>query len=98
MSDYGNTPSSKPVDREKDPESVETISLNYARELDGETISTSTWAGDGLTLSGEAISGSTVTALASGGADGTIYEVKNTITTSGGQTFVKRLVIRGDEQ
>jgi hypothetical protein len=97
MPDYGSQPASKPVDFEKDPDSVQTLNLNWAVELDGETISTSVWDGDGLTLSGEAISGSGVSVLASGGSNGSIHEVKNTITTSGGQTFAKRLVVRATE-
>ena len=92
-SDYGYCPPHKLADLEKDPDSAQTIEVNWARELDGETISTSSWEGDGLTLASQSTSGSTATALASGGVHGSRYEVKNTVTTSGGQTFAKRLVV-----
>lgn len=93
--DYGYTdPKTWYPHREKDPESIRDYDMSWAEELDGETISTSNWDGDGLTVASNSISGAKVIVTLSGGTKGRQYNCKNTITTSGGQTLVKRLVVK----
>lgn len=91
--DYGNIDSGAMPTRQKDPSSVQNLTLNWARELAGETISTSTWTTDGLTSAATSNTDSTATIRLSGGTEGVSYEVQNTITTSGSQTFRKKAVV-----
>lgn len=93
MSDYGSETLTLTPKAQKDPSDVKDFDLNWAVELDGETISTSTWTTDGLTNEASSYSGTTTTITLSGGSNGTIYDVRNTITTSGGQTFRKSMAV-----
>lgn len=92
--DYGYTSSTAvyPV-REKDPSSIQNFDVNWAKELNGETISTSTWELDGLINVTDSNTNDTTTIRVSGGSEGQVHRLQNTITTSGSQTFRKALPI-----
>ena len=79
--------------KQKDPSDTRTYPMYWAEELNGQTIATSTWTGDGLTVGTATISGTVTSVVLSGGADESRYEVVNTITTSGGQTLEKSMTI-----
>ena len=98
MTDYGITDCAPAPDREQDPSSVKNLTLNWVKELAGETISTSAWSADGLTVGTDSNTDTSATVLLSGGAEGGRYEVYNTITTSGGQTLRKKSVVLVREQ
>ncbi len=65
--------------------------INWAAWLDTNTISTSTWDGDGMTVSSE--SNTTTTATCNLTASPGKYRVINKITTSDGQTAERFLNI-----
>ena len=71
----------------KDEDSVETYTIDWSDELGSETVSTSTWLMDGPTNDSDS-STTTTTSITVSKSGGT---AKNTITTSGGRTLVKRL-------
>tara|TARA_R110000824_G_scaffold32872_1_gene105965 strand:+ start:7686 stop:7985 length:300 start_codon:yes stop_codon:yes gene_type:complete len=99
MSDYGYSQLKTFLpDVAKDPKSIESFALSWAQELDGDTISTSVWDGDGLSVNSNSKTDSAVTVVLSGGTKGRHYAVENTITTSGGETLVKSLVVSVAEQ
>jgi len=93
MSDYGYQPVTGvyPV-RIKRPAESKTFTLNWAVELDGETITDSSWYTDGLTNATDSYSGTDSDITLSGGRDGYLYEVVNTITTAT-QTLEKRMTV-----
>ena len=71
---------------------VAPVTLDYSDALDtGETVATSAWDADGVTLSGEA----TTTTTASATISGTDGEIQNTITTSAGRTLVQEMRVVG---
>jgi len=78
-------------DYQKDPKTTTTYTMPWARELDGQTIETSEWTG--ALVQSSAIDGSKTKVAVTGGSDGSAYELTNTITTSGGETRQKTLVI-----
>lgn len=90
MADYPLWP------RSKDPDDVLDYSINWARELAGDTISTSVWTvPSGLT--DESLSTNTdteTTVWLSGGTDGTSYDVKNRITTAAGRTMDQTVTLK----
>lgn len=71
----------------KDPDSTEDFMIDWTLFLGSETITESTWDGDGLTVSASGLSSDArrATALISGGVCGSCYRVRNRITTSGGR-------------
>lgn len=74
----------------KDPLDVKKYGFQW-NLLDGQTISTSSWSiksgGADLTLGTGSISGNVTKVVTSGGLANTKYQLENTITTSGGDTF-----------
>jgi hypothetical protein len=82
----------------KDPKAIQSFTRSWAQELDGATISTSVWDGDGLGVDSNTNTTSNVTVVLSGGTKGRQYAAENTITTSGGETLVKSLVVSVAEQ
>lgn len=77
----------------KDPIEVLDIVLKWQKPLkDGDEIDTSTWEveGSGLTLTGSKTSVETRLWL-SAGTDGTIYRLRNVVTTVLGRTLVYAL-------
>jgi hypothetical protein len=91
--DYGSIDCLLTPTRQKDPASTQDFTLNWAQELNGQTISTSTWATDGLTGSNTSNTDTSATIRLAGGTEGAYYEVRNTIITSGGQTLAKQMVV-----
>ena len=91
--DYGSIDLLLAPTRQKDPSSAQDFTLNWAIELNGQTISTSTWATDGLTGTNASNTDTSATIRLAGGSEGAYYEVRNTIVTSGGQTLCKQMVV-----
>lgn len=95
MSDYGNEPGYAPPTFSLAEGATDRLTVNWAVELNGEAISASAWDGDGLTVGTDTTGTSATTALLSGADKGCSYEVKNTLTTSGGRTLVKSTWVVG---
>lgn len=77
---------------EKDPSDVIDYSLSW-HHLGTDTISTSTWTSDGLTVDSSSYSGLVTTAFVSGGTDGAVASLTNTIVTSAGRTLQRTIYI-----
>lgn len=79
----------------KDPQEIKDYTIDWTDDLaTGETISTSSWAvGTGLTETDEDLATPNATVWVSGGTAGTEYLAVNTITTSGGRTLERTIVI-----
>lgn len=89
MADYPAWP------RTKDPDDVLDYSINWARELAGDTISTSTWTvPSGLTEGISTKTDTETTVWLSSGTDGSSYDVKNRITTSSGRTMDQTVTLK----
>ena len=76
--------------RTKDPQETRQFTLDWTNDLDGATISTSSWTVQtGITKVSDAIVSGNLktTILVSGGTADSDYTVTNTITTSGGETL-----------
>lgn len=71
----------------KDNDSVITYGVDWSRYLNGDTIATSTWESSGLNLT--APTNTTTTTGITVGLTGS--RAKNTITTTGGQTFIQTI-------
>lgn len=83
----------------KDPQAVLDYTLDWSLWLDGDTISTSTWALDvGITEDSESETATTTTVWVSGGTAGTTYNAVNTITTVGLRTDQRTIQITVQEQ
>ena len=88
----------------KDPDEVADYAINWVNRLEsGETVSTSSWtitssteASPTLTEDSNEIDGTRAVIWLSSGTVGVVYNVKNTITTSGGRTYEQtaRLVLK----
>lgn len=77
---------------EKDPADIRPFELNWAVELDGQTITTSEWFGS-LTQASPTIDGTTTRVTLSGGQERD-YDMVNRIVTSGGETLEKTLTVK----
>lgn len=88
MTDYGLTASDGQPDFVKDPNSVEDYQFNWVGELNGDTISTSSFLlPDGLTQVSASNTDSTATVFVSGGSNGQMYRITNRVVTAGGRTY-----------
>lgn len=78
------------------PDGLADFPLDWSRDLlSGETISASEWTvPDGLTEGTTSIGSDTTTIWLSGGTVGTIYPVRNVITTSAGRQFEQTIHIQ----
>jgi hypothetical protein len=95
MTDYGVETIQRPSDEAKDPDEIQSYTFRWAKELSGETISTSTFLlPDGLTSAATSGSDSTRTIRVSGGTDGSQYRITNRITTSGSRTLEKTIRVQ----
>lgn len=98
MSDYGDAVSDGcSPDFIKDPDSTEDFAFNWVADLDGDTISTSTFTlPDGLTEVSSTNSAYATQIYVSGGEECRTYRVVNRIVTAGGRTLDKtiRLYVR----
>ena len=81
----------------KDPDEVIDVAIDYSVLLDGDTITSSTWSVAGVTLASSSNTTTTASARISGGTLGGKHKAKNTVVTTGGQTFVRRLVFAMQE-
>lgn len=100
MTDYCSSvcPRYRP-DYTKDPDATEDYEFNWAPNLDGDTISTSTFSlPDGLTSVSTSNTTTTATIFVSGGSAGCVYRVTNRVVTAGGRTRDRTIIILVDEQ
>ena len=72
-----------------DKDEVDSFTFDWSRDLGSDTISTSTWTGNGLTV--DSSSNTTTAATAVISAAGDVSEAKNTIVTAGGLTRERTL-------
>lgn len=83
----------------KDPDSTLDYQIDWATWLDGDTITTSSWAADsGLTIDSDTNTVTTATVWLSGGTLGQRYEVTNTIVTTAGRTDERSFIVRIEER
>lgn len=72
----------------KDPNDVRDYTFNWVDELEGDTISTSTWfVPSGITRDSDSKTNTATAIWLSGGTDGVNYEITNRIVTAGGRTL-----------
>ncbi len=64
----------------------------------GETIETSTWTAQGLTLTRQQISGGVTSVFAAGGKKGNSYKLTNTITTNQGRTDSRTITLAVEDR
>lgn len=84
---------------DKDPAAVLDYDIDWGAWLGGDTIATSDWVvGSGITSGAKSKTNTVVTIWLSGGTAGTTYALKNTITTAGGRTQVRRFKISVKEK
>ena len=76
---------------DKHPDDVLDIVVDWEPWLDGDTIVTSVWDGDGLTVNASSSTTTTTTVNLSGGIQDQTYSPKNTTTSSAGRTEVRRI-------
>jgi hypothetical protein len=77
----------------KEPAAAENFAFNFADALGSETITTQVVVGDGVTVSGATIDGTSVTFKLSAGTAGTVAKVTCTVVLSDGQTLVETGVL-----
>lgn len=98
MSDYGDEMDDGcSPDFIKDPDSTEDFAFNWVADLDGDTISTSSFTlPDGLTEVSSTNSAYATQIFVSGGSLDRTYRIVNSIVTAGGREFDKtiRLYVR----
>lgn len=82
-----------------DPAETRSFTQDWSDWLDTETISTSTWAvTPTATTAGATNTTTTATVKLSACSHGQVYQLTNTITTSGGQTAQRSITVRGIQQ
>lgn len=78
----------------KDPNAVLDFAINWTTWLNGDTIATSTFTvPSGITKDSQSNSTTIATVWLSGGTEGQAYDVLNRITTAGGRTEDKTIMI-----
>jgi hypothetical protein len=78
----------------KAPSEVASYRVLWATELGSDTIATSTWeVPTGITKDSDSFTSNTATIILSGGTSPVTYTLKNTIVTTGGDTFVQYVTI-----
>lgn len=93
MSDYGlSKDTSYSVRYQKDPSDTIDYAMSWP-QLGSDTISTSSWTSNGLTIGTGSISGLTTSVFVSGGEAERTYRLTNTITTTGGRTLERSMWI-----
>ncbi len=75
----------------QDKDETETRTLDWTRELSGDTIATSTWTATGITIDSTSNTTTSTTATLSGSKG--ITEVTNTITTAQNRILTKTIRI-----
>ena len=82
----------------KDPNDVLDYVFDWSAWLDTDTISTSTMTAEtGITIDSDSNTTTTATVFLSGGTAGRTYRVTNRITTAGGRTKDKSMIIEVGE-
>jgi hypothetical protein len=93
LTDYGlAVATTYPPTYEKDPSDTTDYSMSW-HFLGTDTISTSTWASDGLTIGVSTIDGLVTNVFISGGTAGVIHNLTNTITSGMGRTLQRTVYI-----
>lgn len=83
----------------QDPSEAVEYQLTWASVLpDSVTIVASEWEGAPLTLSDEALEGDFTAVLVSEGVKGKVYQVKNTVTLTNGETYIDSIFITFEEK
>ena len=77
---------------QKDPSDTVDYSMSW-HQLGSDTIVSSVWTSDTLTVGSDSISGLVTTCFVSGGADGEVANLTNTITTGMGRTLQRTVYI-----
>ena len=91
--DYGLDPtSSQSPSYEKDPSDTIDYSLAW-HQLGTDSISSSEWTSDSLTVGTSSISGLVTTVFVSGGTEGETASLTNTVTTAMGRTLQRTVHI-----
>ena len=91
--DYGFVPTtSETPSYQKDPSDTIDYSLAW-HQLGTDTIVSSAWTSDTLTVGAGSISGLVTTCFVSGGTDGEVANLTNTITTGMGRTLQRTVYI-----
>lgn len=91
--DYGLAVApARPPSYEKDPSDTIDYSLSW-HHIGADVILSSTWTADGLTVDSSSYTGLVTTAFVSGGTDGAIASLTNTIVTSAGRTLQRTVYI-----
>lgn len=84
---------------DKDPDSVELFSVNWAHRLGSATISSSSWTvASGITLVSDSETSTVATAKLSGGTAGTTYRCTNRVVTSAGETLDQSIDVHVTEK
>lgn len=93
MTDYGMTvtPTMAP-DYEKDVGDTIDYSQSW-HQLGSDTIVTSDWTSDGLTVVSDSVDGLTTTVIVSGGSDGAVHSLTNQITTGMGRILERTIYV-----
>lgn len=100
MTDYDSTvcPPYQPTD-EKDPDAIDNFVFNWVVQLDGDTISTSSFLlPDGLTSVTTSNTTTTATIRVSGGTASSIYRITNRVVTAASRTLDKTKYVLVREQ
>lgn len=99
MSDYGAECGSRyQPDYTKDPNDTIDYLFNWKPELDGDTISTSSFVlPDGLSSVSTSNTTTTATIYVSGGSEGQVYRITNRIVTAGGRTRDRTIYVLAAE-
>jgi uncharacterized phiE125 gp8 family phage protein len=77
----------------KRPAEVRDYRHDWSAFLDGDTISTSVWSATGVTIDSDSHDTTSATVWLSGGSDGALARLTNTITTAGGRTESETFVL-----
>lgn len=78
----------------KDPDGAEVFGFDWEDDLNGDTISASTWTlPSGLTEAASSNTSTTTQLRYTGGADGRKYLLQNNITTAGGATYQRSALV-----
>jgi hypothetical protein len=93
MTDYGlaMTPGESPS-YQKDPSDTIDYQLSW-HHLGTDAIVSSSWESDGLSIVSSSVSGLVTTCFVSGGSDGEVTNLTNTITTGAGRTLQRTVYI-----
>jgi hypothetical protein len=84
----------------QDPDEALDYEKDWTDELDGDTISTSSWAiaPTGPTVSGAGGSGATRSCTVSAVSGAKLYTLRNTVVTAGGRTYQSEWFIWGESR